>query len=75
LIEAAIKQIEEEKQREADGASEAADEEELMEAALFEDGASKVLTDTDFEEFSQFEEDVEEYDTAYIEKLLNGEAE
>ena len=75
LIEAAIKQIEEEKQREADGASEAADEEELMEAALFEDGASKVLTDTDFEEFAQFEEDVEEYDTAYIEKLLNGEAE
>ena len=45
-----------------------------MEAALFEDGASKVLTDTDFEEFSKFEEDVEEYDTAYIDKLMNGEA-
>lgn len=73
LIESAIKQIEEEKAREADGASEAADEEELMEAALFEDGATKVLTDTDFEEFREFEEDVEEYDTAYIEKLLNGE--
>jgi len=73
LIESAIKQIEEEKQREADGASEAADEEELMEAALFEDGATKVLTDSDFEEFREFEEDVEEYDTAYIEKLLNGE--
>ena len=73
LIESAIKQIEEEKQREADGASEAADEDELMEAALFEDGATKVLTDSDFEEFREFEEDVEEYDTAYIEKLLNGE--
>ena len=73
LIESAIKQIEEEKQREADGASEAADEEELMEAALFDDGATKVLTDGDFEEFRDFEEDVEEYDTEYIEKLLNGE--
>ena len=73
LIESAIKQIEEEKQREADGASEAADEDELMEAALFEDGATKVLTDSDFEEFREFEEDVEEYDTAYIEKLLSGE--
>lgn len=73
LIESAIKQIEEEKAREADGASEAADEDELMEAALFEDGATKVLTDSDFEEFREFEENVEEYDTAYIEKLLNGE--
>lgn len=73
LIESAIKQIEEEKAREADGASEAADEEELMEAALFDDGATKVLTDGDFEEFREFEEDVEEYDADYIEKLLNGE--
>ena len=44
-----------------------------MEAALFDDGATKVLTDGDFEEFRDFEEDVEEYDTEYIEKLLNGE--
>jgi hypothetical protein len=73
LIESAIKQIEEEKQREADGASEAADEEELMEAALFDDGATKVLTDGDFEDFREFEEDIEEYDTSYIEKLLSGE--
>lgn len=75
LIESAIKQIEEEKQREADGASEAADEEELMEAALFEDGATKVLTDNDFEEFREFEEDTEDIDTSYLEKLLSGEAE
>lgn len=75
LIENALKQIEEEKIKENSGDSEAADEEELMEAALFDNDSSKMLTDDDFVDFKNFEEDIEDFDEDYIDKLLNGDAE
>jgi hypothetical protein len=45
LIESAIKQIEEDKIKEAETDAEAASDEDLLEMELFADDAKKVLTD------------------------------
>ena len=60
LIENAIKQIEEDKIKEAQTDAEAASDDELMEMELFADDAKKILTDEDFEAFREFEDDIED---------------
>ena len=69
LIESAIKQIEEDKIKEAETDAEAASDEDLLEMELFADDAKKVLTDEDFEAFREFEEDIEDEEDI-ISKLL-----
>lgn len=69
LIENAMKQIEADKIKEAQDDSEAATDDELMEMELFDDNATKVLTDGDFEEFRDFEEDLEAETEALIKRL------
>ena len=74
LIENAMKQIEADKIKEAQDDSEAATDDELMEMELFDnDDSTKVLTDGDFEEFREFEEDLEEETEALIQNLINGD--
>ena len=72
LIESAIKQIEEDKIKEAQTDAEAATDDELMEMELFADDAKKVLTDEDFEAFREFEDDIESEEDL-ISKLLEDE--
>ena len=69
LIESAIKQIEEDKIKEAETDAEAASDEDLLEMELFADDAKKMLTDEDFEAFREFEEDIEDEEDI-ISKLL-----
>jgi hypothetical protein len=69
LIESAIKQIEEDKIKEAETDAEAASDEDLLEMELFADDAKKVLSDEDFEAFREFEEDIEDEEDI-ISKLL-----
>ena len=69
LIESAIKQIEEDKIKEAETDAEAASDEDLLEMELFADDAKKVLTDEDFEAFREFEDDIEDEEDI-ISKLL-----
>lgn len=70
LIENALKQIEADKIKEAEQASEAADEDELMENALFSDEATSVLSDEAFTDFNEIEEEWEEADTILLNDLL-----
>jgi hypothetical protein len=70
LIENALKQIEADKIKEAEQASEAADEDELMENALFSDEATSVLSDEAFTDFNETEEEWEEADTILLNDLL-----
>ena len=72
LIENAMKQIEADKIKEAQDDSEAATDDELMEMELFNDDATKVLTDGDFEEFRDFEEDLEAETEDLIKRLTEG---
>ena len=69
LIENAMKQIEADKIKEAQDDSEAATDDELMEMELFDNDATKVLTDGDFEEFRSFEEDLEAETEELIKRL------
>lgn len=72
LIENAMKQIEADKIKEAQDDSEAATDDELMEMELFENDGTKVLTDGDFEEFRDFEEDLEAETEDLIKRLTEG---
>lgn len=72
LIESAIKQIEEDKIKEAQTDAEAASDDDLLEMELFADDAKKVLTDEDFEAFREFEDEIESEEDM-ISKLLEDE--
>jgi hypothetical protein len=65
LIENAVKQIELDKQKEAEMEADAASDEDILEDALFNNEIN-YIADGDFEEFNDFEEELEKND----EKLL-----
>ena len=71
LIENAVKQIELDKQKEAEGESEAADEDELMEISLFSDDAAEYLHDEAFGEFRDAEDEWADEDEILLQELLS----
>lgn len=71
LIEQAVKQIELDKIKEAEEASDAADDDEIMDNMLFSDMAENVITDGDFLEFKELEESLEDYDEDYLAGILD----
>ena len=73
LIESAIKQIQIDKEKEADMAAEAADDEDAFDASLFGEGEESILTDEDFSILRDLEEQSGEDDEDFLEKILNGE--
>lgn len=70
LIENAVKQIEIDKQKEAENAADAANDEELLEMELFGDDAESVLRDEDFAELSEMEDDLSIEDEEFLKSLL-----
>jgi len=70
LIESAIKQIQIDKEKEADMAAEAADDEEAFDASLFDEGDS-ILQDEDFSALRELEDQFEEEDNALLKGLLD----
>ena len=70
LIEQAVKQIELDKIKEAEEASDAADDDELMDNMLFSDNSKEVLTDGDFSDFMELEEELGELDDEYLQEIL-----
>ena len=70
LIERAVKQIEEDREREANDESEAADDDEIMENALFSEEAEKVITDGDITNFRETEEEWADDDEEFLKSLL-----
>ena len=72
LIENAVKQIEEDKRREADMEADAASDEDILEDALF-NGDINYIADGEFEEFTDFEDDLAEQDEQFITRLSQEE--
>ena len=70
LIENAVKQIEIDKQKEAENEAEAANDEELLEMELFGDDAESVLEDEDFAILRELEEEAGEADDDFLKSLL-----
>ena len=70
LIEQAVKQIELDKIKEAEEAADAADDDEIMDNMLFSDNSKEVLTDGDFSDFMELEEELEDIDEDYLIKML-----
>ena len=70
LIEQAVKQIELDKIKEAEEAADAADDDEIMENSLFSDDDKNYISDGDFSDFNDLEEELEEDDEAYLNSLL-----
>ena len=70
LIENAVKQIEIDKQKEAENEAEAANDEELLEMELFGDDAESVLEDEDFAILRELEEEAGDADDDFIKSLL-----
>lgn len=70
LIENAVKQIEMDKQREAEMDADAASDEDILEDALFSDDLN-YITDGEFEEFTGFEDDLAKDDEKFIENLTD----
>lgn len=69
LIENAVKQIELDKEKEAQGDAEAADDEDLLDNLLFSDEAESVIKDEDFETFYNYEEELAALDDQYLSSL------
>lgn len=71
LIESALKQIEIDKAKEAETDADAANDDDLLEAELFAEAPT--IKDSDFAEFSDWEEEQEEEASELYKKLENGE--
>ena len=69
LIENAIKQIEIDKEKEAQGDAEAADDEDLLDNLLFSDQAESVINDEDISRFYDQEEDLAAQDDEFLATL------
>ena len=73
MIEHALREIEKDKENEAKLESDDGDDDEdAFEASLFEDDAEKVLRDEDFTAFTEYEEELEEDDEAFLKSILGG---
>ena len=70
LIENAVKQIEEDKIREAQTEADAAGDEDILEEALFSNDIS-YISDGEFEEFNDFEDDLADKDNTLLENLTD----
>ena len=70
LIENAIKQIQIDKEKEADMAAEAADDEDAFDASLFGDTEESYLTDEDFSMLRKVEDEAETEDADFLKSLL-----
>lgn len=70
LIERAVKQIEEDREREAVEDSEAADDDEIMENALFSENAESIISDGDITAFREVEEEWAEDDDEFFKQLM-----
>lgn len=77
LIEKALKNIEKDKETEAQGDAVSEDEiwddDEEFEEKIFSDDSEEFITEEDHNEFQQFEEDQEAADDEYLQSLLNDE--
>lgn len=74
LIEGAVKQIELDKLKEAERNVEAADDEEALEAELFNDDSDDHINSyEDFTQFRELEAELSDVDTDTMKKLLEGE--
>lgn len=73
LIENAVKQIELDKLKEAERDAEAADDDEALEAELFESDENRYNTYEDYEEFRNLEDELINNDSDIIKKLMDGE--
>ena len=73
MIEHALREIEKDKENESKLESDDGTvDEEAFVSSLFADDAEKVLQDEDFTEFSDFEEELEEDDEAFLKSILGG---
>lgn len=70
LIENAIKQIQIDKEKEADMTAEAANDEDAFDASLFGEGEESILADEDFAALRDLEEQAEEDDNDFLKNLL-----
>jgi hypothetical protein len=73
LIENAVKQIEIDKEKEAQGDAEAAEDEDLLDEILFSDEAESVIRDEDMESFRDYEDELAEEDDEFLASLIDGE--
>ena len=71
LIENAVKQIQADKEKEALQDADAANDEELFEAELFDEDKKSFLNDEDFEQLQEFMEDNEIDDEEYLQSLID----
>ena len=75
LIENAVKQIQADKEKEAIQNADAANDEELFEAELFDEDKKAFLNDEDFEQLQEFIEENEIDDEEYLQSLLDTDEE
>ena len=74
LIDNAVKQIQNDKEKEAEQNAEAANDDDLFEAELFDEDKKAFMNDEDFEQLQDFIENEEIDDEEYIKSLIeNGE--
>ena len=75
LIENAVKQIQIDKEKEAIHDADAANDEEIFEAELFDEDKKAFLNDEDFEQLQEFIEENEIDDEEYLQSLLDSNEE
>ena len=73
LIEAATEKIKEDKEKEAMIAVENATEDEILEASLWPDD-NELIVDKDYEEYGEFQEQLEDADEEYLKSIVGDKA-
>ncbi len=75
LIESAVKQIQLDKEKEAEKEADAAGDDDAFESELFDEDKKAFLNDEDFQQLQEFIEDEELSDEEYLQKLIDDDEE
>ena len=75
LIENAVKQIQIDKEKEAIHEADAANDDEIFEAELFDEDKKAFLNDEDFEQLQEFIDENEMTDEEYLQSLIDNDEE
>ena len=75
LIESAVKQIQLDKEKEAEKEADAAGDDDAFESELFDEDKKAFLNDEDFQQLQEFIEDEELSDEEYLQQLIDNDEE
>lgn len=73
MIESSMREIMKDKEKEADLSTDEVSDDDRLEDLLFSDGSAERIKDEDFQEFKDFNDELEEIDEDFLNSLIDGD--